>query len=258
MKRLPILISIPHGGTSIPEELARKVRLKESDILADIDIYTPDLFDIGKQVQFILKTDIARTFIDLNRSPVDLPNSNPDGVVKTTTCLGVPIYNADFEINRNLVSSLLDRYYHSYHGRIRKALQTPGLKLALDCHSMLPYGPKIGPDCGQSRPLICLGNNFNKSSSKGDIKRLAACLRHSFRIPINEVTYNTPFSGGYITRRYGNRPIPWIQIELNRQFYLDELDIEHGKFVADSARLLELNGKFAEAVSEFINSKALH
>ena len=38
----------------------------------------------------------------------------------------------------------------------------------------------------------------------------------------NEISINDPFHGGHITKTYGNKPVPWIQVEMNRDLYLTE------------------------------------
>lgn len=52
------------------------------------------------------------------------------------------------------------------------------------------------------------------------VERMAQCLKTEFGLNDEEVRIDVPFSGGHITRSYGNKPIPCIQIEMNRDFYL--------------------------------------
>jgi formiminoglutamase len=115
---------------------------------------------------------------------------------------------------------------------------------------MLPVGPAVGPDTGQPRPAICLGNAHGRSCPTSDVERLAACLRQSFDLPAEEVTVNRPFAGGYLTRRYGNRPVPWIQIEINRQLYLNTNNPE----TPDRRRLAEMRAMFSVALAAFCES----
>ncbi|MGV7222698.1 MAG: hypothetical protein ACQ9MH_14365 [Nitrospinales bacterium] len=43
MNQLPYLISIPHGGTKIPEEVAGSVCLSKKDLFEDGDAFTREI-----------------------------------------------------------------------------------------------------------------------------------------------------------------------------------------------------------------------
>jgi formiminoglutamase len=76
---------------------------------------------------------------------------------------------------------------------------------------MASYAPNISPDGNKKkRSLFCLSNQDGKTSSKEMIILLADCIAESFEIDKSEIKLNDPFHGGYITKTYGNNPIPWI------------------------------------------------
>lgn len=91
-EKLPILISIPHGGDKIPEEIQGNILLDSFDILQDSDPFTDEIFDFKDLAEFEVKTDIARCFVDNNRGVKDLFPSNPDGAIKTHTSHNKKIY----------------------------------------------------------------------------------------------------------------------------------------------------------------------
>ena len=62
------------------------------------------------------------------------------------------------------------------------------------------------------------------------------------------MTINKPFSGGYITRAYGMRPVPWVQVELNRSLYLAPPWFDRAGLRMDKTRLRELNRMFEHAL----------
>ena len=71
---------------------------------------------------------------------------------------------------------------------------------------------------------IVLGNNMGISISQSlflNIKNIF--IEHGFNIKVNE-----PYSGGFITKYYGNpkNGINVIQIEINRSKYIDEYSLE--------------------------------
>lgn len=222
MSKLPFLISIPHGGTVIPEELKSRINLSPQELLADGDPYTGDIYDLGKEVVSQVQFDVARALVDVNRASDDLPPDNPDGVIKTVSIFNNPVYLAGYEPNANDITKLLSSYYATYHSTIESKLTNPDIIFAFDCHSMEEIGPPVANDAGKKRPLFCLGNNHGKACSEEVALLFAQCLVEAFSVPGDSITINNPFSGGYITKHYGMKPLPWLQIEMNRSLYLDE------------------------------------
>lgn len=251
MSQLPILLSIPHGGMTTPAELTRRLALSTVNIHDDIDPFTQEIYDIGDVVAEVVTTDIARTFVDMNRATDDRPPANPDGVIKSTTCNGAAIYKEGQEPDGALISTLLTRYYNPYHQRLQTALRRSDVEFALDCHSMQAVGPAIAPDTGEKRPMVCLGNRDNRTCSLSTITHLAKCFRQAFELKISDVMVNRPFSGGYITRTYGGNPAPWIQVELNRTLYLDPAYFDRKTLTMDQDRLQELNRRFEYTMQLF-------
>ncbi len=254
MDTLPVLLSIPHGGMDVPAEVEDRVCLGPLDIHDDIDPFVREIYDLGPKVATVVATHTPRTFVDLNRARDDRPPRNPDGVVKTLTCVGKEIYARGKELDAALIDTLLERYYAPYHQRLRAAVHNSTIKLALDCHSMQAVGPQISPDVGQPRPLFCLGNARGQACPPETARRLADCLRRAFDLQEHEVTLNQPFSGGYITRTYGGRPLPWIQVEMNRSLYLAAPWFERETLAMDSKRLSELKRRFEMALTLFFAS----
>ena len=221
MEKLPILISVPHGGDDIPPELAGKVALTKKEIFEDGDALTRQIYSFKHEVLAYLDTPIARAFVDLNRSPDMCPPQFPDGVVKTETANKSPIYISGQYPDDHLIERLLKNYYFPYHN-VLEALQTnKNIVLALDCHSMLAEAPPINPKPGEQRPLICLSNRGDKkgypinesipiSCPPEMIQLLAKCFRKIFGDEGGEVKINEPFSGGYIVQTHGKGIIPWI------------------------------------------------
>ncbi len=224
MPRLPLLLSVPHGGLQTPEEVAGRTALSASDVMDDIDLFTRELYDLGGVVRHVLMADVARPFVDLNRDPEQLPPRFPDGVIKSHTCFNVPVYKPGFEPDEALVRHLLEKYHASYHRELERRLREPGVELMLDCHSMSEYPPPIAPDREQRRPLVNLGDYAGKACPRLTTELLANCIMDSLSLEDSQVTINRPFQGGYITRRHGANPRPVIQVEINRALYFDPDD----------------------------------
>ncbi len=252
MKKLPFLLSIPHGGEAVPEEIAGRFQLDLKGIRQDGDSFTRNIYGLHDRVETLLETPIARAAVDLNRDVSDRPPRNPDGVIKSRTCVGKTIYRSDAPLDEATIALLLEKYHEPYHQKIRTVLDDPGsIRIALDCHSMEAVGPEISPDPGEARPLFCLGSNFGKSCPHDLVDKLAASLRQAFELKQTDIVTDRPFAGGFITRTYGGRPIPWIQVEMNRIFYLSPPWFDEAEFQVSEDRLAHLNRCFLSALELF-------
>ncbi len=252
MSKLPILLSIPHGGTRKPAELEGHLSITDKDLFDDSDPFVVELYDLGDKVERVIKTDIARAFVDLNRSLQDMPPDNPDGLIKSKTCYDKPIYAHGLEPDDSLKTVLIEMYYHPYHQTIQKSIDELDLKLCLDCHSMASAAPCFSPDKTQSkRPMFCISNNDGKTSSQEMMELLANFISKSYSIDRKEISLNDPFHGGHITKTYGNNPIPWIQVEMNRDLYLSGEWFDQNTLKINEDRLRELNRMFENALISF-------
>ncbi|UCG87794.1 MAG: N-formylglutamate amidohydrolase [Gemmatimonadota bacterium] len=244
---LPVLISIPHGGNQVPEELRDRVCITREDLFDDSDAFTREIYDLGDDVARVVKADVARAFVDMNRAPDDRPPQNPDGVVKAATCFGRPIYIPGREPDENLTERLVERYHAPYHAQLVAAAQSD-MKLALDCHSMLSHAPPISGDYGRARPLFCLSNLDGATAPDDLLQELAAAIAAAFEIPLSEIGLNDPFKGGYITRAHGTGTVPWIQVEMNRVLYLVDPWFRSDTLTVCPTRLAELRARFRRAL----------
>jgi formiminoglutamase len=205
--KLPLLLSVPHAGLRVPEEVRHHCRLTTREITEDGDEGAAQIYDLAAEVDAFLTTDVARAIVDLNRAEGD---RGRDGVVKTHTVHGVPIYDPTPSEER--FAELLDRYYRPYHRRLRELAQRPSVRLGIDCHTMLAVGPAIGPGAGLQRPLICLSDGHGATCPSARFEVLAAALEETFGFP---PARNDPFSGGFISRTHAAE-LPWVQLELSR------------------------------------------
>ncbi len=245
---LPVLLSIPHGGTAVPEELQGRVCITPRDLFDDSDPFTAEFFDLTGEVACMVKAEVARAFVDVNRAPTDRPPRNPDGVVKTATCLCRPIYLQGREPDDPLTERLLERYHAPYHGQLEESASAPGIRLALDCHSMLPVAPPISDDQGRPRPLFCLSNRDGTTAPEEVLEELAAAIAHAFEVPPALIGLNDPFKGGYITDRHGAGRLPWVQVEMNRCLYLDKPWFDPDTLRVSPERVAELRTRFLRAL----------
>lgn len=203
---LPLLLSVPHGGLRIPQEVEHLNLLSIEQIAEDGDEGAAEIYDLKDSVTAFVTTDIARAYVDLNRAEDD---RRKDGVVKTHTCWDIPIYREP--LPENTLQVLLEKYYHPYHAKLTSLAREPSVKLGIDCHTMAVTGPPVGPDPGKERPFICL-SNADRTCPSSMLRSLANELEFSFDA---QIAINDPFRGGYIIRSHCTE-LPWIQIEFAR------------------------------------------
>lgn len=248
MGELPVLLSIPHAGTRVPPELNDRVRLSPLQLLYASDAFTDRIYDLGGDVMAVVKTDIARACVDVNRSPLARPPAVLDGIVKWVTANARPVYDDGYEPGETLTSALIDRYAEPYHAALAQALTRPGLQLALDCHSMARSGLARQRDRGQPRPTFCLSSRFGATAPDEILHALGDALRDAFGLPEREIGYHRPFAGGYITATYGHATLPWIQLEMNRQLYVRPPWFDRVSLTMDERRIAELRAAFRAAL----------
>lgn len=210
MKQLPFLLSVPHAGQTVPNEVKDICLLRPDEIMADSDEGAGEIYAVKSSVVQHITTPVARAIVDLNRAPDDIGN---DGVIKSHTCWQVPVY--DGFPNQKTIKQLLKRYYFPYHEALTHGSNDNMIILGIDCHTMNSVGPPVGPDAGKERPWICL-SDAGGACPRPWIESLATSFRKVFG---NHVSINDPFKGGFITKTHG-REMPWVQLEISRASFI--------------------------------------
>jgi N-formylglutamate amidohydrolase len=208
--RLPLLLSVPHAGREVPEEVRRYCILTPEQIIKDGDEGAEEIYDLRDEVKAYVTTTVPRAILDMNRAEDD---RRKDGIVKTHTCWDEPIY--DPSPPEEAIARLLDRHYRPYHRRLTEMAAT-GVRLGVDCHTMATAGPPVGPDAGRERPALCLGT-ADGTCPDDWIPVVRERLEQAFGV---EVSLNHPFTGGFIIRHHAAE-LPWIQLELSRGAFLE-------------------------------------
>jgi N-formylglutamate deformylase len=268
-KQLPLLISIPHSGLKVPAELKKFCRLNLPDILRDGDTWAGQLFDLRENVLAFSQFAVARAIVDPNRAADNRPPQNPDGVVKTVTVDGEPVWTMPGGLAVEQVEFLLHEYYYPYHQFLAAVSQNHKILLGLDCHTMLELAPQSSPRPLEKRPLVCLSNRGDENGEKLDellsappdlLRALGKALEQRLQnierdrsVPV--VSLNRPFRGGYVVRK--NRDlglIPWIQVEFNRSLYLSSDPRTEIPDKETARRLNNLRSLFLSVLEELFHS----
>ncbi|GAA5133304.1 N-formylglutamate deformylase [Thalassotalea piscium] len=235
---VPLLISMPHNGQLIPDDIAKSMTDKAKKV-PDTDWYKDKLYDFAKALgAYILIPNYSRYVIDLNRDPegVDLyPGANSTELCPTTAFDLSPLYLKGKLPDQHEIERRIEKYWQPYHQAIAVTLadikqQHPCVVL-LEAHSILSTVPRFFegklPDF-----------NFGTASGKSCSAQLLAQITQLDFSPYTMVT-NGRFKGGYITRAYGDpeNNIHAVQLELSQSTYLDESNFEYLAPIADQVKL---------------------
>jgi len=227
--RLPVVVSVPHGGVDAPAWLGDACLLGPDEFASDGDTWAREIYDVADRVQALVETTVPRAVVDMNRPRDDM---RPDGVVKTVTVDGRPVWRGGGLPAEPIVDRLLAECWDPYHERLARACRDPGAVLGVDCHTMLAVGPAGGPLDGLERPPACVSNLGGPAGEPagGPVSapaEVVVALREALEEALGtetgrrRVAINHPFGGGWITRSHGGDPLPWVQIEISRALYLD-------------------------------------
>lgn len=223
--RTPLVVSMPHVGTHVPEVLAARMtpaalRLPDTDW--HLEALYDFLDDLGANV---LVATHSRYVVDLNRPPDDAnlyPGQDTTGLVPLDTFARAPVYRPDAAPDAAEVAAGVERYWRPYHDRLAAALARlraeHGYALLWDAHSIASEVPRFF--AGQL-PDFNLGTAGGAACTQAV---QAAVVAVAERSPGYSTAVNGRFKGGYITRTYG-RPaerIHAVQLELSQRTYMDE------------------------------------
>jgi N-formylglutamate deformylase len=222
----PLVISVPHGGTALPPELAQQMTPRALG-MPDTDWHVGKLYDFARGMgAAMIVARLSRYVIDLNRPPDDaaLYSASPQtGLCPALSFAGEPLYlDGRAAVAAAEVSQRRTQYWEPYHVELRSLLDAArvrhGYALLVDAHSILSVVPRLFEG---RLPDINIGTYDGRSCSP----RLAACLR----VPLEGSqqfthVFNGRFKGGHITRHYGQpaNHIHALQIELAQCGYMDE------------------------------------
>ncbi|HEX9473558.1 MAG TPA: N-formylglutamate deformylase [Steroidobacteraceae bacterium] len=246
----PLIISVPHAGTALPEELAARLT-PLALTLPDTDWHVAALYDFAPALgATMLVAQYSRYLIDLNRPPDDaaLYSAAPKtGLCPTRSFAGEPLYLAgDGALDAAEIEQRREQYWLPYHAALSTLLTRTrdrfGYALLLDAHSIRSVVPRLFEG---RLPHINVGTNQGSACTPALAEALSARIDSQTRW---SRVYNGRFTGGYITRYYG-RPafgVHAVQIELAQSAYMDESGTSYEP--ARAAPLRELLGEIVAAL----------
>ncbi|KJV27796.1 N-formylglutamate deformylase [Luteibacter yeojuensis] len=247
----PLLISLPHNGSVVPDEIAARMK-RPARRSPDTDWHVGELYDFAKGMgASVIRPVVSRYVVDLNR-PSDghalYPGKKETGLVPTIMFDGHDIYRAGAEPDGKEIADRVKHWWKPYHKALADELARLraqfGHVVLWDGHSIRSHVPMLFEG---RLPDFNLGTADGISCNSALQARVAAVLEaqgdYSFAV-------NGRFKGGHITRHYG-RPeegINAIQLELSQITYMDEDSFEY--LPKKAARVQVLIGEMLQACLE--------
>ena len=225
----PLLISLPHDGTAVPEDIA--ARLTDSARrVPDTDWHVSKLYDFARELgASMIVPKYSRYVIDLNRPPDDVslyPGQNTTGLCPHVQFSGEPVYRDGQDPDEAEVAERVERYWRPYHralaGELQRIHAQHGRSGLWEGHSI----KGVVPFLFEGRlPDLNLGTAGGTSCSAALQSRLESVLESQGR---HDFVVNGRFKGGYITRQYGDptQNIQAVQLEISQRIYMDEESFE--------------------------------
>jgi len=223
--RTPLLVSMPHTGTHIPDAIGR--RMTEIALsVPDTDWHMERLYDFLDALgASVLVATHSRYVVDLNRPPDNAnlyPGQDTTGLCPVDTFYRQPLYRPGEAPDDAEIAERVAQYWNPYHAKLAEALvelkARHGRALLWDAHSIFSVVPRFFEG---TLPDFNLGTADGRSCARGVGEALLAIAE---RAPGYRAVLNGRFKGGYITRRYG-RPeegVHAFQLELSEATYMDE------------------------------------
>ena len=222
----PLVISIPHSGTDIPQDIAPLCNLgakREHTDWALQELVTP-------LSETTLAATVSRYIVDVNRfKPRAGKTTQP--IIPRIDDVGHQLFNN--YPSKQKQADWLERYYTPYYlhleNLLNEKLEQHERVLLVDLHS---YDDKLF----QTSDII-LGTRKKQTINE----ELLAQLQRLFHEEGISTQVDTPFSGGNIIATFGKRPrIEGVQIEVPYSLYLEGHSLHKERSTALQQQLIRI------------------
>jgi N-formylglutamate deformylase len=236
---IPILVSMPHNGIQIPNEMAEKMTPSALKI-EDTDWYMDKVYAFASEMGCsVINPVYSRYVIDLNRPKNDMslyPGADVTELCPTTQFNREDVYLQGMQPEQSEIDSRVRKYWQPYHQKLSEALklmkQQFGYALLFEAHSIKSIVPRFFE--GQL-PDFNFGN-YNLQSSSNELTQVI----ESWQPNGYSKVVNGRFKGGYITRQYGEpeNKIDSLQLELSQATYMNENKLQYNEAKANDVILV--------------------
>lgn len=223
----PLLVSIPHLGTALPEAL-RDGYTDEALRVSDTDWHLDRLYGFAAALgASVLGAKVSRYVIDLNRPSSGeslYPGQTTTGLCPTETFRGVPLYKPGHAPDAAETQRRVQACWQPYHQALRDELDRlralHGRVLLWEAHSIASVLPRLFDG---TLPDLNFGTNGGATCDDALLQAVLAPLAGA---PGITHVVNGRFKGGWITRCFG-RPadgVHAVQLEMCQHLYMNEAE----------------------------------
>ncbi|TFW13718.1 N-formylglutamate deformylase [Duganella callida] len=253
---IPLLVSMPHVGTDIPDDVLAAMTPAAVD-KQDTDWHLVRLYEfLGGMGASVLSARWSRYVIDLNRPPENTnlyPGQDTTGLCPVDTFHREPLYREGMLPDQREVERRLRAYWMPYHDQLRaeldRLLALHGRVVLWDAHSIASVVPRFFDG---KLPDLNFGTADGKSCAPGLSDAVVACARAQAKFTI---AVNGRFKGGHITRYYGqpDANVHAIQLEMCQSTYMDE-DAPYGYRADRAAQVQPLLRAMQQAAVDWVRA----
>lgn len=250
---IPLLISVPHDGRNIPEDIESRMTAAGRSMI-DTDWHVAQLYEFGRRLgASMIVASYSRYVVDLNRPANDevmYAGQTSTGLCPLQTFSGDNIYDDENAIDAAEMTDRIERYWNPYHEKIAATLEAfreqHGYALLWDAHSIPSVVPRLFDG---ELPELNIGTWGGRSCAQIIAQAVVSCAESSEY----EAVFNARFQGGYITRHYGqpDRQIHAIQLEIAQRAYMNETSLR-----LEESRLSRLRDCLSSMLAVFIGAAA--
>lgn len=243
----PLVLDSPHSGVDYPEDFRPAVDL--AVLRRAEDTHVEKLYDFAPALDVAwIEALFPRSYLDANRDLAELDvglladdwpgplATDPvvlskvrlgKGLVWRCTDEGLPIY--DRKLSAAEVRQRIETCWRPYHAAVARAIEEAharhGYSIHLNCHSMPAVAASHATDFpGLVHADFVIGDRDGTTASPA-LSQLVCEVLRGFGY---DVSYNHPYKGVELVRRYGDpaRQRHGIQVEVNRKLYMDEATLQ--------------------------------
>jgi N-formylglutamate deformylase len=246
----PLLISMPHVGTELPEELAARM-IPVARTVPDTDWHLKELYDFADELgATVIAARYSRYVIDLNRPPDNAslyPGRDTTSLCPLDTFDNEALYLPGQQPSQQEIAQRLQQYWQPYHDALAREIDSlhtqHGRVWLWDAHSIRSVLPRFFEG---RLPDLNFGTADGHSCVPQSAQRVVDAAN---RATAYRTVLNGRYKGGYITRRYGDpsRGIQAIQLEMAQAAYMDETP----PFAFDEKKAAALRPHLREMVKAF-------
>lgn len=239
----PVVLDSPHSGVDYPADFGHCCDL--SALRSAEDTHVEKLYDFAPALGVAwVEALFPRSYLDANRNVTEVDATLldapwPDAVETDARALakvrlgkgllwrctdeGVPLYDRQLSVAE--VRSRIDNCWKPYHAAVAQAIAQAharhGYSIHVNCHSM----PAVAGDYSTDYPGLVHADFVvgDRDGTSADPRLSALVCRHLESLGYS-VSYNHPYKGVELVRRYGDpaQQRHSIQLEINRRLYMDE------------------------------------